>query len=55
MRRYSIQPRDRVIVNSYGFLQFDKNMAKNIGKNTSKSLSSKYGPVSYASKTFCSC
>ena len=55
MRRYSVQPRDRVIVNSYGFLQFVKNMAKNIGKNISKSLSSKYVPVSYASKTFCSC
>ena len=33
--RYSIEPRDRIYVNGYGFLSFDKNMGK--------SLSNKYG------------
>ena len=26
--RYSIQPRDRIFVKSYGFLSFPKNMGK---------------------------
>ena len=34
--RYSIEPRDRIYVEGYGFLSF----AKNIGKN----LSNKYSP-----------
>ena len=33
--RYSIEPRDRIYVNGYGFLPFAKNMGK--------SLSIKYG------------
>ena len=33
--RYSIEPRDRIYVNGYGFLSFAKNMGK--------SLSNKYG------------
>ena len=33
MTRYSVQPRDRVLVKGYGFLSFAKNMGKNISKN----------------------
>ena len=33
--RYSIEPRDRIYVEGYGFLSFSKNMGKN--------LSNKYG------------
>ena len=36
--RYSIEPKNRTYVKSYGFLSFAKNMGKNIGKN----LSGKY-------------
>ena len=43
MTRYSIHSRDRILVKSYGFLSFDKNMDKNTGKNISKNLSGKYG------------
>ena len=39
--RYSVQPRDRTFVKSYGFLSFVKNMGKNIGKNISKNYSPK--------------
>ena len=42
MMRYSVQPRDRILVKGYGFLSFAKNMGKNIGKNISKNLSGKY-------------
>ena len=42
MMRYSIQPRDRIVVKGYVFLSFNKNMSKNLGKNISKNLSSKY-------------
>ena len=38
MTRYSVQPRDRIFVKSYGFLSF----AKNIDRNISKNLNSKY-------------
>ena len=38
MTRYSIEPRDQIFVNEYGFLSF----AKIIGKNFSKDLSGKY-------------
>ena len=44
MTRYSVQPRDRIFVKSYGFLPFAKNMGKNTGKNISKTLSGKYSP-----------
>ena len=37
--QYSIQPRDRIFVNGYGFLFFPKKMDKNISEN----LSDKYG------------
>ena len=40
--RYSVQPRDRIIVKGYEFLSFPKNTSKNIGKNISKNLSGKY-------------
>ena len=42
MTIYSVQPRDRIFVEGYGFLSFAKNMGKDIGKNTSKSSSDKY-------------
>ena len=42
MTRYSVQPRDRILVKGYGFLSFTKNMSRNIGKNISQTLSSKY-------------
>ena len=42
MMRYSVQPRDRIFVKVCGFLSFARNMCKNIGKNTSKILISKY-------------
>ena len=41
MSRYSVQPKDRIIVKCYGFLSFSKNMGRNIGKNISKNLSNK--------------
>ena len=44
MMRYSVQPRDQILVKGYGFLSFAKNMGKNIVKNVSKNLSSKYSP-----------
>ena len=40
--RYSVQPRDRMFVKSYGFLSFAKNMGKIVGKNISKNVSGKY-------------
>ena len=40
--RYSVQPRDRIFVQGYGFLSFARNMGKNIGKNISKILDGKY-------------
>ena len=43
MTRYSVQPRDKILVKGYVFLSFAKNMAKNIGKNISRNLSGKYG------------
>ena len=42
MQRYSVQPRDKIFVKSYGFLSIAKNMGENIGKNISKGLNSKY-------------
>ena len=48
MGRYSVQPKDRIFVKSYGFLSFVKNMGKNIGKNRSKNLSRKFSPCMLA-------
>ena len=42
MMRYSVQPRDRIFVNGYGFMSFAKNMGKNTSKNISKKVSGKY-------------
>ena len=42
MMRYSIKPRDQILVKGYGFSSFAKNTSKNIGKNLSKILSGKY-------------
>ena len=38
MTRYSVQPRDRIFVEGYGYLAF----AKDMGKNKNKILSFKY-------------
>ena len=35
MLRYSVQPINRIFVNSYGFSSFAKNIGKNFGKNIS--------------------
>ena len=40
--RYSVKPRDRVLVKSHGVLSFPENIGKNIGKIISKNLSGKY-------------
>ena len=42
MTRYSVQPRDRIIVNGDGSLPFAENMSKSINKNISKNLRGKY-------------
>ena len=42
MIHYSVQHRDRVFAEGYGFLSFAKNMCKSIGKNISKNLGGKY-------------
>ena len=41
MIRYSLQPRDSIFVEDYGFLSFARNMGKNIGKNISENVSCK--------------
>ena len=46
MTRYSVQPRDRIIVKGYGFLSFDRNMGKNISQNLSSKYSQK--PLDHA-------
>ena len=42
MTRYSVQPRDRILVKGYGFLSFAKNMGKNISKNVSGKCSQRF-------------
>ena len=42
MKRYSIQPWERIFLKNYGFLSFAKNMGKNIVENITKNLSGKY-------------
>ena len=39
---YSIQPKDKMFVNGYGFFSFGKKMGKDISKNISKKLICKY-------------
>ena len=41
MSPYSIEPRDRVFVKSYGFWSFTRNMSKNISKNLDGKYSQK--------------
>ena len=36
--RYSMEPRDRIYVNGYGFLSFAKNMRKNLSNKHSQKL-----------------
>ena len=36
--RYSIEPRDRIYVNGYGFLSFAKNMGKNLRNKYAQKL-----------------
>ena len=36
--RHSIEPRDRIYVNEYGFLSFAKNMGKNVRKKYGQKL-----------------
>ena len=40
--KYSIEPRDRIYVEEYGFLSFAKHMCRYVNK-VAKSLSNKYG------------
>ena len=40
--RYLVQPRDQILVKSYGSFSFAKNIDKNIGENIRKNLSGKY-------------
>ena len=42
MTCYLAYPRDRIIVKGYQFFPFIKNMGKNIDKDISKNLGSKY-------------
>ena len=42
MKRYSVQPRDRIFVKGYGFLSFAKNMGKNISKNLNGKCGQKF-------------
>ena len=41
MTQYSVQPRDQIFVEDFGFLSFHRNMEQNIGENISKNLSCK--------------
>ena len=42
MRRYSVKPRDQILVKGYGFLSFVKTIGKNVGKSTSQNISSNH-------------
>ena len=42
MTRYSVQPRDCVILKGYRFMSFAKNMGRNVGKKISKNVNAKY-------------
>ena len=35
MTHYSIQPGDQIFVKTFGFLDFAKNLSRNLGKNIS--------------------
>ena len=42
MKCHSVQPSARIFVTDFGVLSFAKIMSRNVDKNISKSLSSKY-------------
>ena len=42
MRRYSVEPRDQILVKGYGFLPFVRTIGKNVGKSTSQNISSNH-------------
>ena len=42
MTHYSVQPGDRIFVKGYGFLSFAKSVGRNVGKDISENLVSKY-------------
>ena len=41
MTRYSVQPKDRIIVKGYGFLSLTKDISKDLSKNLSGKYSHK--------------
>ena len=43
---YSVHPRIRIFLKSYGSLSFAKNLGTNIGENVSKILSGKFPKTS---------
>ena len=49
MMYYSVQPKEKIFVNGYGFLYFAKNMSNSIGRNTVYPLSEKLS-VEYSQK-----
>ena len=42
MTHYLVQPRDRIFVKGYKFLQFARKMDKNVRENMIKNLNSKF-------------
>ena len=52
MARYSVQPRDRIFVKDYGFLSFIRNMGKNKSKNVSSKYSQKLSDHAKQSATY---
>ena len=53
MTRYAVEPRDRIFAKGYEFVSFTKTMGKNIGKKTSRNVSSKYSqkPIDHAKQS----
>ena len=45
MRCYSVQPRDQIFVEDYGFLSSARNIGKNLGRKISKTLTSNYSQI----------
>ena len=48
---FSVQPKDRIFVNDYGFLSFANNIDKKLGININKILSGKYSQKSQLRKS----
>ena len=56
MKRYSVQPRDRIFVKGYGFWSFTKKMGKNNGENISKNWRGDYSQkLLYHAKQLATC